>query len=62
VPTDFGQPHAAGAVIERIEVLRRGKEIAVQLGVSASTFSRVSRRLVLSLSALEPARLSPTEF
>jgi len=47
-------------VIERIEGLRRqrmpGKEIATTVGVSASTVSRVLKRLGLSkLSALEPA-------
>jgi transposase InsO family protein len=48
------------AVIEQIEGLRRqrwtGKQIAVQVGVSPATVSRVLRRLGLSkLSALEPA-------
>jgi len=47
-------------VIERIESLRRqrmpGNEIAATVGVSASTVSRVLKRLGLSkLSALEPA-------
>jgi transposase InsO family protein len=48
-------------VIERIESLRRqrmpGKEIAVTVGVSAATVSRVLKRLGLNkLSALEPAQ------
>jgi transposase InsO family protein len=48
-------------VIERIERLRRqrmpGNEIAATVGVSASTVSRVLKRLGLSkLSALEPAQ------
>jgi len=48
------------AVIEQIERLRRqrwtGKQIAVEVGVSAATVSRVLRRLGLNkLSALEPA-------
>jgi transposase InsO family protein len=48
-------------VIERIESLRRqrmpGNEIAATVGVSASTVSRVLKRLGLSkLSALEPAQ------
>jgi transposase InsO family protein len=48
------------AVIDRIELLRRqrmmGKQIAQEVGVSASTVSRVLRRLGLSqLKALEPA-------
>jgi transposase InsO family protein len=48
------------AVIEEIERLRRqrwtGKQIAVQVGVSPATVSRVLRRLGLNkLSALEPA-------
>ena len=47
------------AVIEEIERLRRqrwtGKQIAVQVGVSPATISRVLRRLGLNkLSALEP--------
>jgi transposase len=47
-------------VIEEIERLRRqrwtGKQIAVQVGVSPATISRVLRRLGLNkLSALEPA-------
>jgi transposase InsO family protein len=47
------------AVIDRIEALRRqrmmGKQIAQEVGVSASTVSRVLRRLGLSkLKALEP--------
>ena len=47
------------AVIEQIERLRRqrwtGKQIAVEVGVSASTVSRVLRRLGLNkLNALEP--------
>ena len=47
-------------VIERIETLRRqrmpGKEIAAIVGVSASTVSRVLKRLGINkLSALEPA-------
>ncbi|SEO28049.1 regulatory protein, lacI family [Rhodospirillales bacterium URHD0017] len=49
-------------VIERIAALRRqrmpGKEIAATVGVSASTVSRVLKRLGLNkLSALEPAEL-----
>ena len=48
------------AVVEEIERLRRqrwtGKQIAVQVGVSPATISRVLRRLGLNkLSALEPA-------
>jgi transposase InsO family protein len=48
------------AVVEEIERLRRqrwtGKQIAVQVGVSPATVSRVLRRLGLNkLSALEPA-------
>lgn len=48
------------AVIDRIEALRRqriaGEQIAAQVGVSASTVSRILRRLGLSkLKALEPA-------
>jgi transposase InsO family protein len=48
------------AVIEEIERLRRqrwtGKQIAVQVGASPATISRVLRRLGLNkLSALEPA-------
>jgi len=48
------------AVIERIERLRRqrwtGKQIAVEVGVSSATVSRVLRRLGLNkLNALEPA-------
>jgi len=47
-------------VVERIESLRRqrmpGKEIAALVGVSASTVSRVLKRLGINkLSALEPA-------
>jgi AraC-like DNA-binding protein len=48
------------AVIEKIEQLRRqrwtGKQIAVEVGVSSATVSRVLRRLGLNkLNALEPA-------
>ena len=48
------------AVIEKIERLRRqrwtGKQIAVEVGVSSATVSRVLRRLGLNkLNALEPA-------
>jgi transposase InsO family protein len=47
--------------VERIEALRRqrlpGKTIAIEVGVSAATVSRVLRRLGLNrLSALEPAQ------
>src|SRR5262249_10077139 len=50
---------APQAVIEKIERLRRqrwtGKQIAVEVGVSSATVSRVLRRLGLNkLNALEP--------
>ena len=59
-PHRLRQP-TAPEVIERIESLRRqrtpGKEIAVTVGVSAATVSRVLKRLGLNkLSALEPAQ------
>jgi transposase len=58
-PHRLRQPTPQG-VVEEIEQLRRqrwtGKQIAVQVGVSAATVSRVLRRSGLSkLSALEPA-------
>jgi transposase InsO family protein len=58
-PHRLRQPTPQGAV-EEIEQLRRqrwtGKQIAVQVGVSPATVSRVLRRSGLSkLSALEPA-------
>ena len=51
------------AVIEKVERLRRqrwtGKQIAVEVGVSSATVSRVLRRLGLNkLNALEPAEPS----
>ena len=57
-PHRLRQPTPQG-VVEEIEQLRRqrwtGKQIAVQVGVSAATVSRVLRRSGLSkLSALEP--------
>ena len=58
-PHRLRQPTPA-AVVEEIERLRRqrwtGKQIAVKVGVSPATVSRVLRRLGLNkLSALEPA-------
>lgn len=58
-PHRLRQPTPA-AVVEEIERLRRqrwtGRQIAVQVGVSPATVSRVLRRLGLNkLSALEPA-------
>src|SRR5258708_4683107 len=58
-PHRLRQPTPA-TVVEEIERLRRqrwtGKQIAVQVGVSPATVSRVLRRLGLNkLSALEPA-------
>ena len=48
------------AIIERVEVLRRqrwtGRQIAVEVGVSPATVSRILKRLGLNrLAALEPA-------
>jgi transposase InsO family protein len=50
----------AAAIVERVEALRRqrftGKQIAVEVGVSPATVSRILRRLGLNrLAALEPA-------
>jgi hypothetical protein len=58
-PHRLRQPTPA-AVVEEIERLRRqrwtGKQIAVKVGVSHATVSRILRRLGLNrLSALEPA-------
>jgi transposase InsO family protein len=58
-PHRLRRPTAA-ATVERIEALRRqrlpGKQIAVEVGVSPATVSRVLRRLGLNrLSALDPA-------
>jgi transposase InsO family protein len=58
-PHRLRQPTPA-AVVEEIERLRRqrwtGKQIAVKVGVSPATVSRILRRLGLNrLSALEPA-------
>jgi transposase InsO family protein len=49
------------ALVERVEVLRRqrwtGKQIAIEVGVSPATVSRILKRLGLSrIAALEPAR------
>src|ERR1051326_3359010 len=59
-PHRLRQPTPA-TVVEEIERLRRqrwtGKQIAVQVGISPATVSRVLRRSGLSkLSALEPAK------
>jgi transposase InsO family protein len=50
----------AAAIVERVEALRRqrftGKQIAVEVGVSPATVSRILKRLGLNrLAALEPA-------